>query len=218
MDKASSGAEEHENICSDDLENKDFGEFSIFVGKENMKFNCAHFVAFEGFRERLHGHNYRLSVRIEGKVGPDGYVLDFGDVKQGARKLCKDLNERFICPMESDVMQIKVKTSGGSEQVELNCEDGAFFSFPKGDCALLPIVHSTAEDLAAYLWEQLLHLIGLDFLHKRHATSMTVTVSEATNQDATFKRGIPKSVDEISVPKRKYSRKRTRGCFENQVK
>jgi hypothetical protein len=34
---------------------------------------------FAGFRERLHGHNYRVSVRLLGErqIGADGYVIDW---------------------------------------------------------------------------------------------------------------------------------------------
>jgi hypothetical protein len=35
------------------------------------------------------------------------------------------------------------------------CEDGARFLLPLGDCAMLPIVHSTAEELAQYLWHRI---------------------------------------------------------------
>ena len=54
--------------------------FEVFVSKEDFKFNCAHFISFKGFRERLHGHNYRLSVRAIGskRLGDDGYLIDFG--------------------------------------------------------------------------------------------------------------------------------------------
>ena len=46
----------------------------------------AHFVAFKGFRERLHGHNYTVGVRVFGPLSEgDGYVLDFGDVKKAPR-------------------------------------------------------------------------------------------------------------------------------------
>lgn len=60
-----------------------------------MKFSCAHFIAYKGFRERLHGHNYTMSVCLIGrdKLGSDGYLIDFGDVKKVARALCKSLNE-----------------------------------------------------------------------------------------------------------------------------
>lgn len=40
-------------------------------------------------------------------------------------------------------------------QVEMTCEDGARFLLPRGDCAMLPIVHSTAEELAQYLWHRI---------------------------------------------------------------
>jgi 6-pyruvoyl tetrahydropterin synthase len=42
-------------------------EFEVFVGKEDFKFSAAHFVAFNGFRERLHGHNYQVAVRLKGQ-------------------------------------------------------------------------------------------------------------------------------------------------------
>ena len=50
--------------------------YEIYVSRESFKFNAAHFIAYRGFRERLHGHNYRVSVRLRGPVGPDGYVVD----------------------------------------------------------------------------------------------------------------------------------------------
>ena len=36
-----------------------------------------------------------MSVRLIGgdKIGADGYLIDFGDVKKVARALCKSLNE-----------------------------------------------------------------------------------------------------------------------------
>eukprot|EP01033_Poteriospumella_lacustris_P021447 gene21447-15922_t len=41
-------------------------QFEVFVSKADFKFNCAHFIVFEGFRERLHGHNYQMSVKVTG--------------------------------------------------------------------------------------------------------------------------------------------------------
>ena len=124
--------------------------FSVFVSKEDFKFNCAHFIAFKGFRERLHGHNYRLSIKITGSetIGDDGYVIDFGDIKKATRKLCKEMNEYFICPTKSDVLTITEE----DKQLCLVCEDGSKFSFPKKDVRMLPIMHSSAEELAHYFW------------------------------------------------------------------
>jgi 6-pyruvoyltetrahydropterin/6-carboxytetrahydropterin synthase len=127
-------------------------EFDIFVSKSDFKFNCAHFIAYKGFRERLHGHNYRISIKVTGKSGgilsEDGYLIDFGDIKVAARDICKSLNEFFICPMKSDAIEIK----DIDNSLCLTCEDGAKFVFPKTDCAQLPIYHSSAEEISHYIY------------------------------------------------------------------
>lgn len=123
--------------------------YSVTLDKEDFKFNCAHFIAYKGFRERLHGHNYRVSVSLSGQsIGPCGYLIDFGEVKKAMRGICKSLNEYFICPMLSDALRIQ--DSGSNVCIE--CEDGAEFSFPRSDCLMLPLVHSSAEELSRYIF------------------------------------------------------------------
>lgn len=126
------------------------GEFEVNVSKADFKFNCAHFISYKGFREKLHGHNYTVSVKLTGgdMLGSDGYVIDFGDIKKATRDICKSLNESFICPRNSTDLTI-VETE---QQICLQCEDGSTFSFPRSDCVLLPIVHSSAEELSHWLW------------------------------------------------------------------
>ena len=128
----------------------DAATFEVSLAKADFKFNCSHFIAFRGFRERLHGHNYRVHVKFVGRnnIMNDGYVIDFGDVKKILRNICKELNEYFIVPMKSDVLDIKEDGT----QLCMTCEDGSFFSFPKGDCKMLPLYHSSAEELAHYIW------------------------------------------------------------------
>ena len=129
-------------------------EFELFVSKEDFKFSCAHFIAHDGFRERLHGHNYTVGVKLTGSdhLNDDGYLIDFGVIKRETREICRSITERFICPMRSKSINITEEEG----QICLLCEDGARFSFPKGDCALLPLVHSSAEELAHWLWHTLI--------------------------------------------------------------
>lgn len=155
--------------------------FEVYVSKDSFKFNAAHFIAYRGFRERLHGHNYRVSVRVEGPVGSDGYVVDFGDIKRAAREVCSSLNERVIVPMQSDV--ITIERSDG--QVRMTCEDGTAFSFPEADCVLLDIRHSSAEELAEWLGGRL--KAALPILDRRGVTVLEVGVAEAPNQEARFR-------------------------------
>ena len=62
----------------------DFTEFlekySVFVAKADFKFNAAHFVAYKGFRERLHGHNYTVGVRLEAEGAA---ALEAGEWERG---------------------------------------------------------------------------------------------------------------------------------------
>ena len=172
--------------------------FEVHVSKDTFKFNAAHFVAYPGFRERIHGHNYRVAVRLLGnrKIGPDGYVIDYGCIKDVTKKVCKELNEHFLCPTLSNVIDISVgKTHGDQESVTLVCEDGSVFVFPKSDCAMIPIVHATTEELAIYLWGRILDGLDADYLNKRRIHTMEVNVSEAVGQDATFRLEIPKPQD-----------------------
>ncbi|ETL39978.1 hypothetical protein, variant 1 [Phytophthora nicotianae CJ01A1] len=97
----------------------------VHVSKDYMKFNAAHFIAFKGFREKLHGHNYRLAVTITGQVGSDGYVVDFGEIKRISRVICKDLNESFIVPMKSDALKI----SCDGKNIQIITEDMAAFRY-----------------------------------------------------------------------------------------
>jgi 6-pyruvoyltetrahydropterin/6-carboxytetrahydropterin synthase len=124
--------------------------FSIHVAKENLKFSAAHFIAYPGFREPLHGHNYQVGVRVEGRLSQTGYVLDFGLIKRLTKEIVDRLDEHTIIPARSDCLQIE----NADGQIRVRYED-VQFSFPAADVALLPIVHSSAEELARFLWQEL---------------------------------------------------------------
>ena len=170
---------------------------------EEFKFCCAHFVSYQGFRERLHGHNYTVEVEMSGRMHEkDGYVIDFGVLKKHIRLLCKSLNERVIIPMDSETIKIAFKespvidanfitcgqydesTEKISGQVEITCQS-SFFSFPKADCALLPIKFSTAENLSTYLAHQLEETLRAD-IADRGIEVLTVRVFERPTQAASY--------------------------------
>jgi len=161
--------------------------FDVVVApSDRFKFNAAHFIAFKGFRERLHGHNYSVSIRLtgRGKIGHDGYLLDFGDVKTVVGKLCKDLNERFLVPMRSDAMKIVLSDT----TCHIVCEDGTEFLIPRDDIAELPVVHTSAEELARYLWGMIIDAFSEERLRDRFIRGVEVSVAEMPHQHATFSR------------------------------
>lgn len=140
-------------------------------------------------------------VRLLGsrKIASDGYVIDFGDIKKVTRAVCKQLNEHFLCPTLSDVLDIQISAetvpSSSPSTVTIICQDGSVFVFPQSDCAMLPIVHATAEELAIYLWSRILEGLNADYLVQRGIHTMEVTIAEAVGQQAVFRHEIPTNID-----------------------
>jgi 6-pyruvoyl-tetrahydropterin synthase len=154
--------------------------FHVHVTKDYLKFSAAHFIAYPGFRERLHGHNYRVSIVAHGQLGPQGYVIDFGIVKKIARRLCERLDERILIPEQSDCLTIR----DAGANVVLRYENDEF-SFPKGDVILLPIIHTSVEEMARYLALELLR--ELESEHLDTLTAVEVGIEESFGQAAHFR-------------------------------
>jgi len=137
--------------------------FSVAIGKEMLRFTAAHFIAFHGFREPLHGHTYQAQVTVSGPVGLDGYVVDFLVLKKIAEEECAQLHFRTLLPAHSDCLTITEQEA----TIAVECEDGSRFLFPRQDVCLLPIVHTSSEEIAR-------HLIGR--LRERLRTSRGNTI------------------------------------------
>ena len=131
-----------------------------------------------------------MAVRLRGSRGPDGYVVDFGYIKKLLTQLCKQLNQHILLPTNSDVLEVRDNKRGN---VEVVCEDGSFFSFPEADVKKLPIAHTSAEELAEYLLNELIktfaEMFSVDYLiTERGVDCIELSVSEAPTQTATCTR------------------------------
>src|SRR5260221_973325 len=125
--------------------------FSIHVAKENLKFSAAHFIAYPGFREPLHGHNYQVGVYVEGRLAKTGYVIDFGLIKKLTKEIVDRLDERTIVPGNSDCLAIDGPRDG---VVRIPYERDEFV-LPATDERIVTIVHSSAEELDRHIWDAL---------------------------------------------------------------
>jgi 6-pyruvoyltetrahydropterin/6-carboxytetrahydropterin synthase len=123
--------------------------FQVAVSKDNHVFAAAHFITFPGHRcERLHGHNYRTRVVVEGGLDPEAhFVLDFSELKQLMKRLTDELDHKVLLPLENE--RLKVREEGETVTVAVNGKPR--YMFPRIDCALLPIPNTTVEMLAQYL-------------------------------------------------------------------
>ena len=125
--------------------------YQVHVTKDYLVFCAAHFITYEGDAcERLHGHNYRTSVTVEGPLDENHYVIDFIALKDMMRSITDELDHRVLLPTRSQ--RIQVDEVGG--EVEARYEDRRWI-FPREDCMLLPIENTTAELLARWIVHRL---------------------------------------------------------------
>jgi len=160
-------------------------QFSVQVAKENLKFSAAHFIAYPGFREPLHGHNYQVGVRVEGRLTGTGYVIDFGLIKKLTKEIVDRLDEHTIIPVRSDCLRIE-ELPGKLIRVRYENDE---FTFPAADVFLAPIVHSSAEELARYIWDELNAALAARGALAA-VTAMEIAVAEGPGQLAAYRKEI----------------------------
>ena len=127
--------------------------WSIQIDKEYLKFSSAHFLIFpDGSAERLHGHNYRVYVEIDGRLSPQGLVLDFKEVKPVVRELVDALDEHWLVPGEHPELTADERADG---VVEVRYRE-RYYAAPKEDVIVLPINNTSAENFAGWLGRELM--------------------------------------------------------------
>ena len=133
--------------------------YKVRVTKDHLVFCSGHFISYEGDKcERLHGHNYRTAVEVEGALDENHYVFDFIALKHRTKAITDELDHRMMLPTRNPL--ILVEPSARSVHVRYRERE---WTFPREDCVLLPIENTTAELLAKYIAGRLATV-----LHDRH--------------------------------------------------
>lgn len=121
--------------------------YKVRVTKDYLVFCSGHFITYNGDEcERLHGHNYRTAVEVEGDLDENHYVVDFIALKDMTRAITDELDHRMLLPTENRF--IRLEEEGPNIRVRYG---DRFWSFPRDECVLLPIANTTAELLADYI-------------------------------------------------------------------
>lgn len=154
-------------------------KYSIHVEKDYLKFSAAHFLIFGEKCERLHGHNYAVSVDLEGELDDIGYIFDFTVLKEFAENHCDELDHKTIIPSKNTHIQI-IESNGN---VEVLFRDKRFV-FPESDILILPISNCTAELLAYYLSRKIKE--DLEDMEATNIASIRVGVEESPGQTAYY--------------------------------
>jgi 6-pyruvoyltetrahydropterin/6-carboxytetrahydropterin synthase len=121
--------------------------YKIRVTKDYLVFSSGHFITYAGDQcERIHGHNYRTAVEVEDDLDSNHYVFDFIALKDFTRAIVDELDHRMLLPTRSDLIQL----ADDGPNWRVTYQD-RFWSFPKNECALVPIANTTAELLADHI-------------------------------------------------------------------
>ena len=73
----------------------------IFVGKDVHKFSSAHMSLFpDGSKERIHGHNFRVSVSVVVKDTRVENMFDFAWLKSALVDQCREWDKGMLLPAQ----------------------------------------------------------------------------------------------------------------------
>jgi 6-pyruvoyltetrahydropterin/6-carboxytetrahydropterin synthase len=156
--------------------------FSIEVAKDYFNFASAHFLIFSnGQREPLHGHNYQVSVVMEGELDPAGVVLDFISFKPLVKRICDGLDHRTLIQSASPIVDLRERP----HEIELRYKQQKII-LPRQDVLLLPLINTSTELLAEYVAGQIRRRVRRNF-PKSQIRYLEVGVEEARGQRGFFR-------------------------------
>jgi 6-pyruvoyltetrahydropterin/6-carboxytetrahydropterin synthase len=157
--------------------------YRVLVEKAYLSFSVAHFISYAGKCERLHGHNYAVSVELEGPLTGDRYVVDFVILKRIARQICDALDHHFLLPQSSGCLDIR--ESEGEWEIRFGSRR---YVLPAEDVLPLPVDNITAERLAEYICGQLIAALRAENVDGVGTlTTVTVGVEESPGQTAYYR-------------------------------
>jgi 6-pyruvoyltetrahydropterin/6-carboxytetrahydropterin synthase len=157
--------------------------YRIHISKDNLMFAAGHFVSYDGDKvEPLHGHNYRLSVTVEGPLDENAYVFNFVTLKRLMKRVADELDHRMILPRDNPLIEVQLQDDGG---VIVRAQR-RWYRFPQADVVILPLPNTTVEMLARHLCGRLREELR-SLADATHLTAIEVTVEETFGQEAAYR-------------------------------
>jgi 6-pyruvoyltetrahydropterin/6-carboxytetrahydropterin synthase len=154
--------------------------YKVRVTKDHLVFCAGHFISYEGDKcERLHGHNYRTAVEIEGDLDENRYVFDFIALKHLTKAITDELDHRMLLATRNPLIAVEERPNGVHVQYRKR-----EWLFPRDDCVLLPIENTTVELLARYVGQRL--IVDIQRMHGYTPRVLRVEIEENIGQSATY--------------------------------
>ncbi|HQR02915.1 MAG: 6-carboxytetrahydropterin synthase [Proteobacteria bacterium] len=157
---------------------------TVQIRKDYLKFSAGHFTLFDdGSRERLHGHDYLVSLELDIVYGDSGIGVDYRLIKPVLREVCDEIDEYVLLPTTP---RIVVRSKAGQLAFTV---DGVEFSIPAAGVKLLPIPNITVEELSGYVLDQLLARTPVTLMQPIVRLAVTVEAGPGQSGSSTWRRG-----------------------------
>jgi 6-pyruvoyltetrahydropterin/6-carboxytetrahydropterin synthase len=123
-----------------------------YSSKRNF-FSASHFLVGFAECERLHGHNYHVTVNLQYNQVDTRSTLDFRVINKEIQTELKFLNQKILIPSNSPKIQISSSLDDKNWNLVVM---GKNYSFPKQDVLILQdIDQTTCENIACYLHQRI---------------------------------------------------------------
>ncbi|TWU10889.1 6-pyruvoyl trahydropterin synthase family protein [Allorhodopirellula heiligendammensis] len=124
--------------------------FRVDLTKEQFVFSAAHFITFAGdICERIHGHNYAVRVSVEGPLDENRYVVDFIALRDAVLNETQALDHHVLLPQDHR----EILVTNDEQETTVRFRERRWV-FPNDDAIVLPVVNTTAEELARVIAER----------------------------------------------------------------
>ncbi len=129
--------------------------YAIRLEGSELCFSACHFITYgRGQCEPIHGHNFQVKVQWEGALGPQGYILDFIQLRSLVMEVLRPLDHRILLPEQNP----HLTTEWNRHEVEVTSRRFRWV-FPRRHCVFLPITNTTTELLAEYIGRTVIKLV-----------------------------------------------------------
>ena len=151
-------------------------KYMVQITKDHLVFSAAHFITYAGdICERLHGHNYRVQLELEGPLDENQYVIDFIVLRDTLKEVVEQLDHHVLLPTSHP----QIKVTADEQEVEAVFENRRWL-FPRCDVVLLPVANTTTELLARHIGLRL--LADLAAAGQPHPARLRIGVDENFGQ------------------------------------
>ena len=151
----------------------------LLIARDQYKFSCAHMTVFpDGSKERLHGHNYQISIAVDLSDIRFEAMIPFAPIRAALADLCAAWKERVLIATANPHYQLV----RADHELEFRlCGDR--YVLPIADALLLPIDNIAVEPLAAHIADLLGEKLAAIFA-RDEVRGYEITVTESPGQGA----------------------------------